>query len=283
MNKKVVSSLAMLLVGFATTAYAGGYYHGDNYYSANINGAAVNASTYTRAYGSIFSNRGLDTVAKGAELFVDNDGSRKGFKTLNKNFGPVTAKTTTVAKHGNVSNNDISATAIGALTGVKSEGSNNYFYIKNGNWAPVTAKTYTEAPSGGRVQFNNITTTAIGAQVVLESEGYSGIGGRIFNINDGRVRASTYTFASSDVVENVIDTTAVGAALSIDDSKVGGGFLSRFERINGRGYNGFKSLNLNLGNVAAQTNTFGTNVNGNVINTTAVGASTSITVRTGRR
>ena len=80
------------------------------------------------------------------------------------------------------------------------------------------------------------------------------------------------------MVENVIDTTAVGAAVSIDDTKVPGRHYGRYYR---SGLNGFGSFNLNLGSVGAQTNTFGTNINGNVINTTAVGASTSITVRTG--
>ena len=166
----------MLLVGFATTAYAGGYYHGDRYYSGNINVAPVNAATYTRAYGSIFSNRGLDTLAVGAELPVDNEGSKNKFKLWNKNKAPVNAKTTTVARHGNVSNNDISATAVGAVTGVKSDGSHNYFYIKNGNWGNVGANTWTETPFGGRVQFNNIETTAVGAQTVLESVGHGNHG-----------------------------------------------------------------------------------------------------------
>jgi hypothetical protein len=277
MNKKVVSSLAMLLVGFATTAYAGGYYHGDHYYSGNINTAPVTAITYTRASGSIFSNRGLETVAKGAELFVDNEGRHNGFGLWNKNKGPVLAKTVTVAERGNVSNNDLSATAVGAVTGVKSDGSHNYFFIKNGNWGPVTARTETYTPYGGRVQFNNIVTTAVGAQTILESSGH-GNHGLIFNINDGRVRATTYTSASSDVVDNAIETTAVGAAVSIDDTKVSGRHFGRYYR---SGLNGFGSFNLNLGNVAAQTNTIGKHVHGNTISTTAVGASTSITVRTG--
>jgi len=278
MNIKVVSSLAMLLVGFATTAYAGGFYHGDHYYAGNINAAPVSAYTYTKGPDSIYSNKGLDTLARGAELFVNNVGSKKGFGLWNKNFAPVSATTNTVSIYGNVSSNDISTTAVGALTNVQSEGSHNYFFIKNGNWGPVRALTETSAPIGGRVQFNTIITTAIGAQTILGSEGH-GNHGLLFNINDGRVRAITNTYTShpdGEVVGNTIATTAVGAALSIDDTKVSGHHYGRYYRSS----NGFGSFNLNLGNVAAQTNTFSNSISGNSISTTAVGASTSITTHT---
>jgi len=118
---------------------------------------------------------------------------------------------------------------------------------------------------------NEISTTAIGAQTYLKSEG-NGNRGHVFNINDGGIQALTTTFADDQIHANTINTTAVGASLSVDNTKVGGQSFGRYYS----SPNLFGSLNLNLGNVSAQTNTIARTVSGNTINTTAVGASTSI-------
>ncbi len=326
MNKKVILSLAVLLAGFSTTAYADSYYSGDRFYTGNINGASVSATTYTQAPGRIVDNS-LNSLGRGAELFIKNRGNHKHFGSLNINYGRVKAKTETRGGsygYGNVSYNYISATAFGALTSidskgsrnmvwnmnknkgrvsaetwtrasnnvkeneiyttavgaltvVESKGSHNKFSLKNGNWAPVSATTTTKA--WNNVKDNDIYTTAVGAQTSLESKGHGNYG-HIFNINDGNVRAQTNTMAENKVKYNTIATTAIGAAVSIDDTKKGG-------HRRGRHYyspsNHYGSLNLNFGNVAAQTNTRGYSVIGNTINTTAVGASTSITSNRSRR
>lgn len=324
MHTRVVSSLAILLVGLTTTAYAGGYYHGDHYYAGNINGAPVSAKTYTTGT-YIYENPGLNSEARGAELFVNNDGNHKKFGLLNKNYGPVRSITdttshnadvrdnsisaasfgaltsiksegrgnrfftltgnkgyvaaeTTTSAHTDVNHNEISTTAVGSYTGIESEGPRNFFLSFNGNWGNVRATTLTEAWEG--VLGNEISTVAIGAETSFKSVG-NGNHGLFFNINDGDIRALTTTFADDQIHENTIDTTAVGASLSINDTKVGGGQdTGRFYR---RGHNGFGSLNLNFGNVLAQTNTDGYAVSGNTINTFAAGASTSITTGYSRR
>jgi len=270
MYKKVVSSLAMLLVGITTTAYAGGYYHGYHYDTANINDAPVDAITYTQAPSSIYDNPGLKSNARGAELYITNDGNHKGFRVWNQNYGSVSSKTETTSQYGDVRYNNISASSFGALTSINSEGRRNYFHTVTENKGYVAAETTTRAHAD--VKNNEISTRAVGAQTYLISEG-NGTRGHVFNINDGEIQALTTTFADDQVHANTINTTAVGASLTIYDTKVGGQSDGRYYR---RSHNEFGSLNRNFEDVLAQTNTEGHTVSGNTINTTAVGASTSI-------
>jgi len=123
----------------------------------------------------------------------------------------------------------------------------------------------------GDIGFNEISTTAVGAQTYLKSTGH-GNKSYALNVNKGYVRAVTNTWTDDEVGGNTINTTAIGAFLSVDNTKVGGQSFGRYYS----SPNFFGSLNLNLGNVSAQTNTYAHSVNGNTINTTAVGASTSI-------
>jgi hypothetical protein len=324
MHTRVVSSLAILLVGLTTTAYAGGYYHGDHYYAGNINGAPVYSGSYTQAPRGIYGNT-INTKGKGAELFISNEGNHNKFGSVNLNFGRVKAKTknatlvdndsnikyneistagvgalTSIKSegHGNrffningnharvwaiteniarndIKYNEISTTAVGSYTGLVSDGSHNYFFTINGNKGSVRAKTLTESQDD--IEGNKISTTAIGAQTYLQSTGH-GNHSFALNFNKDYVGAVTNTWARDQIDDNTITTTAIGASLSVDDTKEGG------HHFRGRYYsssNFFGSLNLNRGDVSAQTNTVGRTLNGNTINTTAVGAATSITTHTG--
>ena len=81
MNKKVISSLAILLLGFSTTAYA------DDYFESNINLGAVNSSAYNFAFGDVKHNT-ISTPALGAEMCINNNQNGNRFTTLNKNLAP---------------------------------------------------------------------------------------------------------------------------------------------------------------------------------------------------
>ncbi len=322
MNKKVISSLAVLLLGTATTAFADSYYH------SNINVGPVSAITDTYSDMHVRKNF-MGSQAIGADMYFNNTGSRNDIDITNKNKGSVSAATTTDAvnvkkntidtlalgattssldskgwgndihitnknkgsvsagtetiAYGNVTENGISTRAFGANTELDVKGRHNSIEITNKNTGNIQAVTNTFAYEN--IKKNTISTVAIGANVYLEMKGSDNYLD-VVNKNKGNVSAVTNTEAYGNIKKNAISTQAIGASLSMDLSsnsrRHGGNGGLDVSGMGGGYYSDVSSFNLNTGNVAAQTNTTGYNVTNNTISTLAIGATTSISTRTTR-